>query len=197
MNTKTKNKVVENNEQVNEHDEVDTESDANVTDNPAGKAINDEVAFVTAGKTKEDAKDVESTFKTLLVGFALKLSRRATGKVGFELALNVDDKCRYLRLTSNDSGGLFSKEWVKLDDLYALLETMDSEKPFKSSVFKTLIKGGSANNVSFLSAILRSEEIGLILKSEKNQFQHVVNPLLINQRDRLSKLKPLRTSSKA
>lgn len=141
-------------------------------------------------------EDIDTHFKTLLVGFAQKLSSKSKGLIGYELALNTDDKHRYLRLTSNDSGGLFSKEWVKLDDLYAILEPMDCNTSFKSSVFKTIIKGGSANNVSFLSAVLRCEEIALIQKSEKSQFQHVINPLLVNQQDRLAKLKPMRTASK-
>lgn len=168
------------------------EVDANVADNIQENGITEE-----AIPDKEKATDVDSHFKTLLVGLAPKLSSKSKGLIGYEVALNIDDKCRYLRLTSNDSGGLFSKEWVELDDLYELLEAMEADKPFKSSVFKSIMKGGSANNVSFLSAVLRSEEVALILKSEKSQFLHVVNPLLINQRDRLSKLKPLRTSSKA
>jgi len=196
MSTKTKNKVIENNEKPEESGEVSAENEANLTDKPNDENTYNVGAFVATGETKEVIEDVDSHFKTLLVGFALKLSRRSTGKVGFELALNIDDKCRYLRLTSNDSGGLFSKEWVKLDELYVLLEDMEAEKSFKSSVFKSVMKGGSANNVSFLSAVLRSEEIALILKSEKSLFLHVVHPLLINQRDRLSKLKPLPTSSK-
>ena len=192
MSTKIKNKVIENNEKEDENGEVSAKNEANLTDK---NTLNVEPS-VTADGAKEVVEDVDSHFKTLLVGFTLKLSHRSTGKVGFELALNIADKCRYLRLTSNDSGGLFSKEWVKLDDLYVLLEAMEAEKPFKSSVFKSVMKGGSANNVSFLSAVLRSEEIALILKSEKSLFLHVVNPLLINQRDCLSKLKPLPTSSK-
>lgn len=186
MNTKTRKKS-----ELKEDESAEVDVNNNDSDNA------DETLIVNApDETKKSAVDTDSHFKTLLVGFALKLSRRATGNVGFELSLNIDDKCRYLRLTSNDSGGLFSKEWVKLDDLYALLEAMGSDKPFKSSVFKSVMKGGSANNVSFLSAVLRCEEIALILKSEKSQFLHVVNPLLVNQRDRLSKLKPLPTSSK-
>lgn len=196
MSTKTKNKVIENSEKEDKNGEVSAVNEADLIAKVADENTHNVGPTVIADDTKEVVEDVDSHFKTLLVGFTLKLSRRSTGKVGFELALNIDDKCRYLRLTSNDSGGLFSKEWVKLDDLYVLLEAMEAEKPFKSSVFKSVMKGGSANNVSFLSAVLRSEEIALILKSEKSLFLHVVNPLLINQRDRLSKLKPLPTSSK-
>jgi hypothetical protein len=179
MNTKTKNKddtKLSKNIEVN----LDNEVDEVVKETPVANVI---------------TTDVDEHFKTLLVGHAQKLSTKSTGRIGFELALNVENKCRYLRLTSNDTGGLFSKEWVKLDDLYEILEIMEVDKPFKSSALKSVMKGGSANNVSFLSAVLRSEELSLILKS-KSQFSHLVNPLLINQRDRLSKLKPLPTSSK-
>ncbi len=193
MNTKTKKKSVD---KIDEKVEVSAENEVNPADKVMDENAYDVEAFVAVEKTEEIIEDADSHFKTLLVGHAPKLSSKSSGLIGYEVALNTDDKCRYLRLTSNDSGGLFSKEWVNLDDLYVLLEAMEAGKPFKSSVFKSVIKGGSANNVSFLSAVLRSEEITLILKSEKSQFLHVVNPLLINQRDRLSKLKPLRTSSK-
>jgi hypothetical protein len=194
MSTKAKKEAVD---KIDEKVEVSAKNEANINDNTTGKSAYDVEAFVATEETKEIIEDVDSHFKTLLVGHAPKLSSKSSDLIGYEIALNIDDKCRYLRLTSNDSGGLFSKEWVKLDDLYVLLEAMEADKPFKSSVFKSIMKGGSANNVSFLSAVLRSEEIALILKSEKSQFLHVVNPLLINQRDRLSKLKLLRTSSKA
>ena len=196
MSTKTKKNLVENNEKSDVNGEVSTENEANLTDKSTDENAYDVEAFVAVDETKEVVEDVDNHFKTLLVGHAPKLSSKSSGLIGYEIALNTDDKSRYLRLTSNDSGGLFSKEWVKLDDLYELLEAMEADKPFKSSVFKSVMKGGSANNVSFLSAVLRSEEIALTLKSDKSQFLHVVNPLLINQRDRLAKLKPLRTSSK-
>ncbi|MBA6348314.1 hypothetical protein [Colwellia sp. BRX8-9] len=193
MNDKVKN----NAKKEVKNGEVITENESDITKNITDENAYNVEAFVAVDEAKEIVEDIDSHFKTLLVGHAPKLSSKSQGLIGYEVALNTDDKSRYLRLTSNDSGGLFSKEWVELDDLYELLEAMEADKPFKSSVFKSIMKGGSANNVSFLSAVLRSEEVALILKSEKSQFLHVVNPLLINQRDRLSKLKPLRTSSKA
>ncbi|MFT5636109.1 MAG: hypothetical protein ACI89T_001566 [Cognaticolwellia sp.] len=193
MNDKVKN----NAKKEIKNGEVITENESDITENITDENAYNVEAFVAVDAAKEIVEDIDSHFKTLLVGHAPKLSSKSQGLIGYEVALNTDDKSRYLRLTSNDSGGLFSKEWVKLDDLYELLEAMEADKSFKSSVFKSIIKGGSANNVSFLSAVLRSEEVALILKSGKSQFLHVVNPLLINQRDRLSKLKPLRTSSKA
>ncbi len=179
-NTKTASKAVT---------EMETPVDDKVTDK---QAITD-TPIETAN---EEALDPDAHYKTLLVGQAQSLSPKSNSRIGFELALNTEDKARYLRLTSNTNGGLFSKSWTSLDVLFELLEQQEEDKPFKSSIFKTVIKGGSANNVSFLAAVCRCEEVGLILKSEKNQFLHLVNPLLINQRDRLTKLKPLPTSAK-
>jgi hypothetical protein len=154
----------------------------------------DEIAVV--GETTSDKEIVEgaaSQFQTLIFGLAPKLSVKSSGKIGYELALNADDKCQYIRLTSNDSGGLFSKEWIKLDDLYELLEAMKTDTPFKSSIFKGIVKGQSSNNVSFVSAVLRCDEISLILQSDKNQYLHLVNPLLAQRKSTLTKLKPLAT----
>jgi hypothetical protein len=163
------------------------------------KAVKEELPESTSDvitevdSTNSPLVDVDLAYQTVLVGHAPKLSTKATGAVGYELAINTDDKRQYLRLTSNNSGGLFSKEWVGLDAIYALLESLDVDKPFKSSTFKAVIKGGSSNNVSFLSAVLRCEEVALILPSDKSQYLHAHNPLLINRREQLSKLKPLPT----
>ncbi len=178
---------------------VTTELNEEVTTAQVDEPKLDETEVVTPTKPKQDKStkpvDVDTSYQTVLVGFAPKLSSKSTGKVGYELALNDDDKKLYLRLTSNDSGGLFSKEWVSLEATFDLLEKLDADKPFKSSVFKVVIKGGSANNVSFFSAVIRCDEVALIEKSDKSQFLHMVNPLLINRRDYLMKLKPLPTKS--
>jgi hypothetical protein len=149
-----------------------------------------------ATEDKAEPETADKPFTTLLVASAPKLSNKSTGKVGFEIALNTEDKLRYIRLTSNDSGGLFSKEWIKLDDINTLLKSMETDQPFKSSVFKAIIKGGSANNTSFISAVLRNEEVALIIKSEKNQFLHLLHPLLAKRMELLNKLKPIESSSK-
>jgi len=152
---------------------------------------------VESNAVAEDSADIDpdSQYQTVLVGHAKTLSAKSKSMIGFELALNTDDKCRYLRLTSNSNGGLFSKEWISLDGIFSLLEKQALDKPFKSSIFKAVINGKSANNCSFVSAVLRCEDLSLILKST-NQYLHLVNPLLVNQRDRLTKLKPLPTPTR-
>jgi hypothetical protein len=185
MATKAKNTKTSDKTSTDKSIKVDEKSnDEVVTDLPVeGNIATDDKADI----------DPDSQYKTVLVGQAKALSAKSKGLIGFELALNVNDKCRYLRMTGNSNGGLFSKEWVGLDAVFTLLEQQVLDKPFKSSIFKAVINGKSANNCSFISAVLRCEELSLILKSEKSQFLHLVNPLLVNQRDRLTKLKPLPT----
>lgn len=174
-------------------DKASTDKSTKVDEKPKDEVITElSVEDNIATDDKADI-DPDSQYRTVLVGQAKTLSAKSKGLIGFELALNTDDKCRYLRMTSNSNNGLFTKNWLSLDALFLLLEQQALEKPFKSSIFKAVIKGGSANNASFLSAVLRCDEMNLILKSEKSQFLHLVNPLLVNQRDRLTKLKPLPT----
>lgn len=184
MADKVKNTQASDKASTNKLAKVDEKlSDEVITDLPVEDNI------ITDAKTDIDP---DSQYQTVLVGQAKSLSAKSKSLIGFELALNIDDKCRYLRLTSNTNNGLYTREWLSLDKIFSLLEQQVLDKPFKSSIFKEIINGKSANNCSFVSAVLRCEGLNLILKSS-NQFLHLVNPLLVNQRDRLTKLKPLPT----
>lgn len=174
------------------NDKACTDKSVEAGEKTTGEIITDlpvEDNVITDAKTDIDP---DSQYQTVLVGQAKSLSAKSKSLIGFELALNIDDKCRYLRLTSNTNNGLYTREWLSLDEIFSLLEQQVLDKPFKSSIFKEIINGKSANNCSFVSAVLRCEDLNLILKSS-NQFLHLVNPLLVNQRDRLTKLKPLPT----
>jgi hypothetical protein len=151
-----------------------------------------------ANKNKENQStevnntdNTDENYQTVLIGEADKLSTKSTGKIGFEIAVNVKSKLKFLRITANASGGLFSRGWVPLADIVALLEKMEKDKPFKSSIFKPVISGGSSNNVSFLSAILRSPLVSFIQPSPSSLFLHVVNPNLAKQVAIIEKLTPI------
>lgn len=151
-----------------------------------------------ANKNKEtqntntvDTDSCDENYQTLLIGEASKLSTKSTGKLGFEIALNVKTQLRFLRITHNPSGGLFSRGWVSIADIALLLEKQEEDKPFKSSLFKPLMSGGSSNNVSFLSSLLRSPLIGFIEPSPNSLFLHVVNPDLAKQVALIEKLTPI------
>ncbi len=138
-----------------------------------------------------DSDNLDENYQTVLIGEADKLSTKSTGKIGFEIALNVKSKLKFLRITANASGGLFSRGWVSLTGITQLLEKIEVDKPFKSSIFKPVISGGSSNNVSFLSAILRCPLVGFIQPSPSSLFLHVVNPDLVKQVALIEKLTPI------
>ena len=101
---------------------------------------------------------------------APKMSARANGLLHYEVGKN--DEGRYaLRITANDTGGLFSKHWLSLDDILALLDIL-KDAPFKSVALRALFVRGSANNHGFLAAILRAEK--LLVAAEPNSPFHRV-----------------------
>jgi hypothetical protein len=136
-----------------------------------------------------DLAKVDEQYLTVLTGEASKLSTKSSGKIGFEIAQQIESKQPYLRLTTNSSAGLFSKKWIKVSDIVELLNDNKDGKPFKSSLFNSLISG-SSNNVSFLAAVLRCSEVGFIKPCDKNLFLHLVSNDLDNQFSCISKLKP-------
>ncbi|GHA67493.1 hypothetical protein ACFFLZ_10260 [Photobacterium aphoticum] len=109
----------------------------------------------------------------VLNGMAKKLSPKTENKVFYELAVHDDLNAIYLRISGNEGGGLHSKEWIALDDIFAVLDSQ-KDKPFKSTVLKSLFKGGSANNVGFLAACLR--DMSLTVPAEKSVFLHSLTP---------------------
>ena len=99
---------------------------------------------------------------------APKISARASGLLHYDVGKN--DEGRYaLRITANDTGGLFSKHWLSLDDILALLDIL-KDAPFKSVALRALFVRGSANNHGFLAAILRAEK--LLVAAEPNSPFH-------------------------
>lgn len=128
------------------------------------------------------------THDILIDGKASKLSPKQPGFIYFQLGKHHETKELELRLTGNDGGGLHSKEWVKLSAILAVLDEQEEDKPFKSGELKPVFKGGSANNVSFLSAVLRSESIALIDSTENSIFLHLLHRDFKSRREALLKL---------
>ncbi len=108
-------------------------------------------------------------------GEAPKLSPKSTGLIYFQMARSTADQKLYIRIQRQDGGGLHSKEWIAIEAIIDRLRN-HADQAFKSGILKPLFKSGSANNVSFLAAILRSEPIGLIIANPQSQFQHLLAP---------------------
>lgn len=133
------------------------------------------VSKKVSSKSKDDLPDNKVT--TLIKSKAPKLSPKAEGYISYQLTKD-DNGTLAIQLLENTSGGIFSKHPIPLNDIVSLLSKQSPDRPFKSSLVKGLFTGKgskSANNASFLIAVLRSKEIGLIKPSEKSQFLSVLS----------------------
>ncbi|WP_421248713.1 hypothetical protein [Aeromonas jandaei] len=121
-------------------------------------------------KATQPAASADPVWTVIKSAKAPKISARASGLLHYDVGKN--DEGRYaLRITANDTGGLFSKHWLSLDDILALLDIL-KDAPFKSVALRALFVRGSANNHGFLAAILRAEK--LLVAAEPNSPFHRV-----------------------
>tara|TARA_R110002012_G_scaffold84696_1_gene211635 strand:+ start:10516 stop:11034 length:519 start_codon:yes stop_codon:yes gene_type:complete len=139
----------------------------------------------SSNKTATEKGSIVETHVVLVDGKAAKLSTNKRGFVTFTLATCIDSGELELRLTGNDGGGLHSKEWLSVTAIVDVLNVQVTDKPFKSTVFKSVFKGASANNASFLAAVLRSKDINLIVSTEKSQYLHMIPNNYESVRDQL------------
>ncbi|OZS42115.1 hypothetical protein [Photobacterium sanguinicancri] len=135
--------------------------------------------------TVEEEAPVDNFANIVLDGKAKKLSPKTENHVFYKLSIHDDLNTLHLQISGNEAGGLHSKEWVAISDIVAVLDVQEG-KSFKSTVFKSVFKGGSANNAGFLAACCRG--LGLIIPSEKSVFLHVLAPDYTQCRDELLSL---------
>ncbi|MDU3914081.1 hypothetical protein [Kluyvera ascorbata] len=112
-------------------------------------------------KIATEAAVIES-YTVYYSGEAEKISPHSKGLLTYELGKEGKTGSLALRLTANGEGGLFSREWIALDAIHAILER----------VFRPLFGQGSTNNAGFLAAVLRSPEICLIEADSNRLFMH-------------------------
>lgn len=121
-------------------------------------------------------------------GKALKLSPKTQNHVFYQIATQDDDESLHIRLSGNEGGGLHSKEWISVNAIIEVLDAM-IDQPIKSTILKSVFKGGSTNNAAFLAAVLRSDEIGLLAQSEKSVFIHKLSADYEERKNTLLNLK--------
>ncbi len=119
-------------------------------------------------KLKADKTEVSVVFKSK----AKKLSPKAEGHITYQL-IKDSKGVLSIQLMENTSGGIFSKTPIPVKSVTDILSKQDPARAFKSSIVKDVFSGKgskSANNTSFLIAVLRSKEIGLVVPNGKSQF---------------------------
>jgi hypothetical protein len=86
----------------------------------------------------------------------------------YNIGYDTDQKTLLVRLTNNDTGGLFSNEWITLDDIVTTIEKRPTpDTSFNAKIFTSLYKSQSANNAGFLTAALKAENILVPFKDSK------------------------------
>lgn len=112
-----------------------------------------------------------TSYRLLKAAQAPKVGQRASGKIGYEVITDPEHKRLWLRITSNESGGYFSRELILFARALACLPKAHTDEPFPSKTFASAFDGRSANNAGFLAAILRAE--GLLVPAPDNAFLHL------------------------
>ena len=150
----------------------------NMSNKPKSEAVepqNVTPSTKKAGSKKpkdKEVKEPENIFEVLFKGKANKISTKSNGHIGFEF---LRDKAGdlFIRLTSNTSGGIFSKNPISFKAVTDNLDKQEADKAFKSSLMKNVFEGKgskSSNNTSFLIAVLRTKEFKLLQPSIKSSY---------------------------
>ncbi|EHA1205338.1 hypothetical protein J4H46_04030 [Vibrio alginolyticus] len=171
------------------------DSEVEVMEENLQTGVEPEKAQETQDQDNQEAIECEGT-ATLLSGKAKKLSPKSESYIYFDLVKATEDEELYLKLTGNDSGGLFTKELIPIRKLINILKEY-KDKSFKSTVLKPAIIGGSANNPSFTASALRSDTIGLIKAAPNSLFLHVLSTNFDERCDELIALVSTKSTTKA
>ncbi|EJG1819705.1 hypothetical protein BS056_RS22330 [Vibrio parahaemolyticus] len=143
--------------------------------------------------TVTDDQPVDHFANIVREGKARKLSPKTENHLFYEIAIHQGEKELYIRISGNQGGGLYCRNWIPLKDIIAVLD-VQGDKPFKSSVMKCVFSGQSANNAGFMAACCRG--LGLIIQSEKSVFLHVLATDYEQRRDEILSLVDSETKAK-
>jgi len=99
-----------------------------------------------------------------------KLGKHSDGTISYKVACDMGQTALFLAITGNSSGGYFSREYVPVARIEALLGKLD-QLGFPSKGLKAAFTGKSSNNAGFLAAILHAE--GLLVRASESETKHV------------------------
>lgn len=86
----------------------------------------------------------------------------------YNIGYNSDAEQLLIRVTDNATGGLFSSEWIAVEDAIKVIgERRKPDESFNANILAALFQSQSANNAGFLAAALKAEEILAPFKNAK------------------------------
>jgi hypothetical protein len=97
------------------------------------------------------SKSEDTSMRVLKTSSCKTLSGKST--LTYQLGCNSDAEI-HLRITKNSGGGFFSDEWVKHEDIQAVLKERSKDSPIMSHFISPLLKGKSSNTSGFIMAAL-------------------------------------------
>lgn len=104
------------------------------------------------------------TITILKIANCGKVSNPTKHTLTYNIGYDTAAKSLLVRITDNDTGGLFSTEWIALPDILATITPSDN---FNAKIFTSLFKSQSANNAGFLAAALKAEGVLVPFKESK------------------------------
>lgn len=108
------------------------------------------------------------TINILKISTCGKVSAPSEHTLTYNIGYDSADKSLLVRITDNDTGGLFSSEWITLDDIFTTIEKRPCpDTSLNAKIFTSLYKSQSANNAGFLTAALKAENILVPFKDSK------------------------------
>lgn len=142
-------------------------------------------------------KEVTATIEFILLkqATAPKISPKNPGSLTYQIGKHPESDALALRMIESDSGGYFSKEWIELDTIKSLLDSLEADTPFKSSALRSLFNGGSSNNAGFCAAVCRAE--GILTAVPGKTFLHQKGHPVADWIAEVSKLKPMKSPLKS
>jgi hypothetical protein len=99
-----------------------------------------------------------------------------SGKLEYSLGKDASGQI-FLRLNSNDGGGLFSTEWIAWSDVQAALK---ARVPITSAVLHRVFIGRSSNNPGYLLAVLVHLKLVESLPHKTRQYKLLAPPQLFS-----------------
>jgi hypothetical protein len=112
-----------------------------------------EVDSVASTEAAAEQQPEEPSIRVLKAAACPSLSGKS--RLTYEIGCSADNALQ-LRLTKNSGSGMFSKAWLPMEQLHALLQK-NGGKPISFATLLPLFKGGSINTAGFVLAVLKHE----------------------------------------
>jgi hypothetical protein len=124
-----------------------------------------ELWSIAMSKLEDSTND---SIRVLRQGTCPSLSRKS--KITFHVGVDADDEI-HVRVHANSGGGFFSREWISMKDIQAVMEEHPEGTPISSFILYPLFKGRSVNTPAFLLAALAHEKLMYPMKGKKRSLE--------------------------